>query len=164
MDLDSYSLEDLILSALKSETDASAIYSRIADGIKNALLKERLKFIAAEEERHREFMEGLYKKQFPDKQLVLPDSTPVPLPEIKIENEQVSPVQIFESAMEAELAANKFYLAFAERFENETDVKKMLIYFATMEMGHYRLFELEKENMEKYEEFDFEWPMMHVGP
>jgi rubrerythrin len=164
MDLDSYSLEDLILTALKSELDAAVIYSRISEGIKNAFLKERINFIAAEEERHREFMEGLYKKQFPDKQMELPASTPVPLPEIKIENEQVSPVQVFEMAMVAELAANKFYNSFAKRFENETDVKKMLIYFATMEMGHYRLFELEKENMEKYEEFDFEWPMMHVGP
>jgi len=33
-----------------------------------------------------------------------------------------------------------------------------------MEMGHYRLLELEKEQAEEFEKYDAEFDMMHVGP
>lgn len=40
----------------------------------------------------------------------------------------------------------------------------MLIYIAEMEKGHYKLLEIEKENAEKFEAYNIEWPMMHIGP
>jgi hypothetical protein len=33
-----------------------------------------------------------------------------------------------------------------------------------MELGHYKLLEVEKESMERFEEADVYWPMMHIGP
>jgi len=30
-------------------------------------------------------------------------------------------------------------------------------------MGHYKLIEIEKDNMEKFEDFDIYLPMIHVG-
>ena len=44
------------------------------------------------------------------------------------------------------------------------DIKKMVIYIASMEMGHFKIIEIEKENAEKFEGFNMEWPLMHVGP
>jgi rubrerythrin len=164
MDLSSYNLEDVILTALKSEIEARKFYLKIAEDIKNAILKDRLKFIAEEELRHREFFEEMYQKNFPDKSIELPKKTKVPLPELDITGESMSLVEIFEGVMAAEKAAFEFYNSFADQFEKDTEVGKTLKYFANMEMGHYRLFELEKENMEKYEDFDSDWPMMHVGP
>jgi rubrerythrin len=164
MDLSKYSLEDLIISAIKSEVDAKAIYLKIAGGIKNALLKDRLTFIAEEEERHRQFLSGMFSKEFPGKEIVLPEKTPVPLPELSIDDENISLVEIFERVMEAEKAAYSFYNSFSEKFDKDSNENKMLLYFASMEMGHFKLFELEKENMERFEEFDTDWPMMHVGP
>ncbi|UCH89674.1 MAG: ferritin family protein [Thermoplasmata archaeon] len=164
MDLSSYSLEDIMLSAMKSEIDSRATYQQIAGKIKNAFLKDKINFIADEEEKHREFVETIFKNRFPDKPIEIPDKTPVPLPELKLDDENISPVEVFEKVMEAEKAANEFYLAFANRIEDDEEIRRTLQYFASMELGHYRLFELEKENMETYETFDADWPMMHVGP
>jgi hypothetical protein len=33
-----------------------------------------------------------------------------------------------------------------------------------MELGHYKILEQEKYSMQRYEEDDVYWPMMHVGP
>jgi len=164
MDLENYSNEEIILSALKSEIEANRLYLEIAGKLKNAFLKDKLKFIADEEDRHRQFLEQMYRSEFPEKSIELPGKTPVPLPEIDIKDETIKLSSIFEMAMTAELAANEFYNSFAERYSNSENIVKTLRYFATMELGHYRLFELEKENMERFEDFDSESPMMHVGP
>lgn len=40
----------------------------------------------------------------------------------------------------------------------------MIFYVASMEMGHYRLLEIERENAERFEVFEVSWPDIHVGP
>ena len=39
MDLSAFSLEDLLLSALKAETESRDFYKKLAAGVKNSLLK-----------------------------------------------------------------------------------------------------------------------------
>lgn len=163
MDLSAFSLEDLLLSALKAEIESRDIYKKLADDIKNSLLKDRLKFLSEEEEKHRVFFEMLFKQRFQGKEIVLPEKTPVPLPELKIEEENLPISEIFWIAMQAEMAAHDFYNKLAEHFTDDPPVKKMLLYIATMERGHYKLLEIEKENAEKFEAYDVEWPMMHIG-
>jgi rubrerythrin len=165
MDLSIYSLEDLMLTALKSEIEAKGAYSRLSDGVKNFVLKERLNFLAGEEEKHRQFFERLFQKSYPDKELVIPEGrSPVPLPELKIDTENIPLSEVLESAMEAEMAAHDFYIGLADRFEDRPDVKKMLLYIASMERGHFKILEIERDNAKKFEDYDSEWPMMHVGP
>jgi hypothetical protein len=48
-------------------------------------------------------------------------------------------------------------------YENTLTLKKTIEYIATMEMGHYKLIEIEKDNMKKFEDFDIYLPMIHVG-
>ena len=50
MDLSRYTLEDVLLTALKSEYEANLLYSKLAESTKNAFLKERLMFLAKEEQ------------------------------------------------------------------------------------------------------------------
>jgi rubrerythrin len=165
MDLSIYSLEDLMLTALKSEIEAKGAYSRLSDGVKNFVLKERLNFLAGEEEKHRQFFERLFQKSYPDKELVIPEGrSPVPLPELKIDTKNIPLSEVLESAMEAEMAAHDFYIGLADRFEDRPDVKKMLLYIASMERGHFKILEIERDNAKKFEDYDSEWPMMHVGP
>jgi rubrerythrin len=156
-------MEDLFLSALKAETESRDVYKKLSAGVKNALLKDRLKFLSEEEEKHRAFFEMLYKHKFQEKEIVLPKKTPVPLPEIKIEKETLPISEIFWNAMQAEMAAYDFYNSLAKKFTGDPPVKKMLLYIATMEKSHYKLLEIEKENAEKFEAYDVEWPMMHIG-
>ncbi len=164
MDLSGFRLEDLLLSALKSEVDSKEVYSKLAERVKNFFLKGRLKFLAQEEERHRIFFEALFAKTFPKKDIVVPEKTPVPLPELKISTENVPISEVMESAMEAELAAHDFYVSLADRLAEDSEIKKTLLYIANMEMGHYKLLENEKENALEFEDFDQVWPMMHAGP
>ncbi len=164
MDLEQYSTEDLILTALKAETGAKEVYSTLAGGVKNAYLKGRLQFLAEEEEKHRAFLDGLYREEFPGKEPVVPGTSPVPLPDITIPTEQVPISSIFAQGMVAEKAASEFYASMAERWSKGSEAHDMLLYFSKMEMGHYRLLETERDAAADFEDFDSVWPLMHAGP
>ena len=164
INLNIYSTEDLILTAIKSEIDSKSAYLKIKDSVKNAILKDKMDFLAKEEDKHKTFFEILYKKNYSDKAIRLPDKSPVPLPEIKIKEETMDLSEVLQQAMDAEMAANKFYLGVSNRFKEEKEIFNMLKYIADMEMGHYKLLEIEKENSLKFESYDDFWPMMHSGP
>ena len=163
MDLKNYSMEDLILAAVKSEVEARDIYRNVSLLVNNAFIRERMSFLADEEEKHRHFLLDVYGKRFPGKEPVLPDVTPVPLPEMKAPGEGVPLSDVFQSAMLAEKASSDFYSSMAELFE-EKEIRATLAYFASMELSHYKILEAEKEVLENFEDFDTSWPMMHVGP
>lgn len=163
MDLSTYTLEDLLLAAIKSEIESRTVYQTLADMVKNAFLKDRLEFLAGEEDKHNVYIEGLFKKYFPKTEIVLPEETPVPLPALKIPEEPILLSEIIESAMEAEKASSEFYEGLVTVVDDPS-VKRTLQYFAAMEMNHYRILEAEQETMKRFEDFDVEWPMMNVGP
>lgn len=72
--------------------------------------------------------------------------------------------RLLAMAMQGEQSASDFYQSLAERFEKGSKIHNTLIYFADMEKGHYRILETEKESMERFEEADVYWPMVHAGP
>ena len=164
MNLDSYDLEDLLLAAIKSEVESNKVYTQLANHVENGLMKDKFKYLATEEIKHKEYITSLYNSEFPDKTLQLPNTTPVPLPEVQIpNNEKIAVSKILKQAMEAEKAAHDFYLALSERYD-DVMVKNMLHYFADMETGHYKILEQEKESVEWFEQSDVYWPMIHAGP
>lgn len=164
MDLKPFGSGELALAALKSEIDSERIYRNLAAQVKNAFLRERLVFLAAEEKKHAASLRILYGEMFPGKKARVPSSTPVPLPQLFIKDERIPLSEVLGRAMEAEEAAAQFYREFADRFSADRVKKNLLLYFATMEMGHYRLLALEKENAERFEEYGEEQEMIHVGP
>ena len=163
MDIHEYSLKDLLLAAIKSEVESERVYKTLADRVKNAFLMDRLTFLAGEEVKHRHLIEGLFRKNFPGTDINLPEKTDVPLPVMKIPDESIPLSVVFESAMDAEKASSEFYEALAHEF-SDSPVQKTLLYFAAMEMNHYKILESEHESMKRFEDFDVEWPMMNVGP
>ena len=72
--------------------------------------------------------------------------------------------KIVESAMNAEHAAQEFYKALAKQYKNDSTTQHMLQYFSDMELQHYKILEVEKESMERFEQADVYWPMVHAGP
>jgi len=164
MDLSKFDEHALLLAALRSEIDSKEVYQHIADRVKNALLKDKLNFLASEEEKHRKIIEGVYRETFVDKELQIPEKSPVPLPEVSITGEMMAISEVFSMAMNAEMAAYDFYNELAKLYENNPRLKRTIEYVATMEMGHYKLVEIEKNNMEQFEDFDVYSPMVHVGP
>jgi rubrerythrin len=164
MDLSEFDEGTLLLAALRSEIDSKLVYQQVADRVKNALLKDKLNFISGEEEKHRSVIEGVYRERFPNKEIAIPENSPVPLPEIRITDEMVPLSEVFSMAMNAETAAYEFYQQLAGLYEDDPRLNKMIAYIASMEMGHYRLLEIEKDNMERFEDFDVYLPHVHVGP
>ena len=164
MDLSEFDEGTLLLAALRSEIDSKLVYQQVAVRVKNALLKDKLNFISAEEEKHRSVIEGVYRERFPNKEIAIPENSPVPLPEIRITNEMMPLSEVFSMAMNAETAAYEFYQQLAGLYEDDPRLNKMIAYIASMEMGHYKLLEIEKQNMERFEDFDVYLPHVHVGP
>lgn len=163
MNLHSYSLKDILLAAMKSEIESRTVYETLAERVENAFLKDRLLFLSHEEEKHRIFIEGLYKQKISTGNYILPDETPVPVPFLKLPAEPILLSQVFESAMGAELASQDFYEEMAELFE-DMQIRTTLLYFADMEMGHYRILNDELKTLKRFEDFDTQWPMMNMGP
>lgn len=163
MDLNNFKLEDLLLAAIKSEIESKKLYTKIAKKTKNGLLQDKLEFLAKEEGKHQLFIEDIYRSHFPDREVKFPSKTPVPLPEIELD-EELPVSRLLKMAMKAEEAVSDFYKTLAGRFEKESKIHKTLLYFADMETGHYKILEMEKESIERFEEADVYWPMMHVGP
>ena len=163
INLNAFDLEELLLAAIKSEVDSNKFYSKLAKKTKNGLLKDKLEFLANEEEKHRSYIEEIYLNHFPENKMVLPKKSPVPLPEIEY-SEKTSMSKLLSMAMNAEKTANSFYKSLAGRFEEGCKIYNTLMYFSDMEIGHYKILEMEKESMERFEEGDVYWPMVHVGP
>lgn len=165
MNLKKYSLEELLLAAMKSEIESHIVYKAIATQVKNGLLKDKLKFLAQEEEKHRGYIEQIYKAKFPKKKIVIPATTPVPLPPLVIPEEDTTLVTILQNAMVAEKTTHEFYQSLSKQFtKNDAAIKTTLSYFADMELQHYKILEIEKESMERFEQADVYWDMIHVGP
>jgi len=163
MELNHYDIEELLLTAIKSEVESNELYKKLAKKTKNGLLEDKLNFLASEEEKHKSFIEEIYMNHYPEKKIILPKKTKVPLP--KIEYSKETPLSIIlKQAMQAEIAASNFYKSLSDRFENGSKIQNTLKYFADMEIGHFKILEMEKESMERFEEGDVYWPMVHAGP
>jgi len=164
MDLSKYTLEELFFTAIKAEIDSKEAYSIMAGITKNAFLKDRFIFLSAEEEKHRKFLDAEFHRRMPGTKLVLPEVSPVPLPEINIKDGNVQISDLLGQAMNAEKAAHDFYVGFARYVKDIPELAVTLGYFARMEEGHYDLLKREMEAAEEFENFDDFNPGMHLGP
>lgn len=154
-------LKELLEMALRAEIDSNRIYTEFSEKVKNALLKEKFVFLANEEAKHRVLIENIIRMKFPGEGISIPDSTMVPLPEIKIgENDPISKLLI--QAMNVEKETSKFYQQIAEKLDYETGA--LMRYLSSVEMSHYYFLEAEKEIAMRFEDYDHYFEMMHIGP
>ena len=164
IDVTQYSKEDLIMMGLKNETDSERIYRDLSERVENVFLKQKLSFLADEEVKHKKYFESFFKTTFPGKEMKIPDIDLGPLPKLNVKDESIPVSEILYLAMGTEQAAHDFYMALTKVFAGDKKVVDMLTFFASMEMIHYSILAQEKDNMEKFEDYDSEWPMVHVGP
>ncbi len=155
MNMEEYELKDLLLIGIKSELEARKVYERTANNARNPFLKTKLTALAEEEERHREILEKLFHELYPGEDIVLPENPEYlpEFPEIKIfaELNGVTDVRkIIEQAMKAELAAKKYYEDLADIVEDEK-IKKLMLYMAKIEEGHYYILQSEYREIEEFE-------------
>ncbi|MDD4307315.1 MAG: ferritin family protein [Thermoplasmata archaeon] len=164
MDLSKFSLEELFFTAIKAEIDSREAYSIMAGITSNAFLKDRFKFLADEEDKHRSFLTQQFEVKFPERKLNLPEVSPVPMPEINIGGPNTPISTLLQQAMDAEKAAGAFYRDFAKYAKSDKEFSATLSYFARMEDSHYEVLKREKESAEEFEAYDDFNPGMHLGP
>ena len=163
MELKGFGMKELLLAAIKSEIESREVYLHLAGKVNNGFLADKLRFIADEEMKHKDYIESIYKMQFQEGIPDLPTESSVPLPEVKIDKPTVPASEVMMQAMEAELAASDFYSSLSTLFK-DSEIVTTLGYLAKMEIGHYKLLEIEKEYLESQEDYDIGWDMMHAGP
>ncbi len=156
-------LKKLLLIAIKSEIDSMNVYKTLEGRVKNYILKDRLRFLADEEEKHKAYLESVYLSEFGEEPSDFPDESDYPLPEVDVSDEHRPIAEIIKDAMKAELAAKDFYEKLAPMFKDE-ETQKMVKVLASMEQVHYELLKQELEHLKEIENYENIWPMSHVGP
>jgi len=157
----SLSLDKLLIIAIKAEIEAQKTYSALAEMASSFILKEKLTFLAGEEEKHETILRGIFDKHFTGKEPRIGDKSTAPRPEIDLDtNEPIS--ELLYQAMQTELEAEEFYKTFAKKFV-DFKVRKMLTYLARVEHGHYQMLKGERDTLLDFEEFDEYHEMMHIG-
>ncbi len=144
-------IEEMLEMAIRAEIDSEKIYLQVSQMAKNKLLKEKLEFLAKEESKHKELLENIFHIKFQDRELEIPPSTKVPLPQIEIhKNEPL--YDILTQAMDAEEKTAIFYQDLAKKLK-DGEAASLMQYLSSVEKSHYYLLESEKEllmQMEKY--------------
>jgi len=153
-----------LLTSIKSEVEANHLYSNLSEKVGSSFLKDRLRFIANEEIKHRQFLESIYKSHYPGDDIILPEESAVPMPGVDIPENVALVSEVISQAMEGEKVASDFYLALSEIYEGDDETRKTLKYLSDMESGHYNLLEVEYNRLRDEEDYEIEWEMMHAGP
>ncbi len=154
--------KEILGVAVKSEIEAEKLYSKLSEMVEEVVLKERLKWLKGEEEKHRKTLENLFYKAFPGEKISVQMVSIVP--GVKDVEERVrkesSASELMKLAIEVERASEKFYIYFAEKSEDEK-VKLLFEYLGEMERSHYYIVKSEYKIVFEHPEYI---EMVHVGP
>lgn len=160
--------QSILAVAVKSEIEAASLYSHLQARVRNEVLRQKLKFLAGEEERHRTVLERLFSQRFAGQELKIPDESLLPLKRATID-ESTSVLDIFKIALEKEKEAEEFYRESRKRMEDRGS-QKLLDYLSRVERSHYFMIKSEIDLLEKFpdyynvEDFHLGQDLFHIGP
>ena len=136
-------VSDIIEIAIKREEEAYDFYLDIHDKVVDPGLKETLKFIAAEEKKHKAFLVSYRDGNFGAKALRMADFVDYKVAEYLEEpeiDEASKPQDVYLVASHRELRSFHFYTELAN-LHADSEIKEMLLKMANEELKH-------KEKME----------------
>ncbi len=154
--------------AIRSEIDAEAFYTKLQERVKNAVLLQKLKFLAMEEAHHRTIIERLAGQRFPGKPPDAPAASLMP-PIAAALGPDPSVPELFQAALAAEVKAERFYDEATAKAEDGMS-RHMLTYLSRVERSHQAVIRAELDLLEKFpdyysvEDFYAGTDLFHVGP
>ncbi|MGB2770022.1 MAG: ferritin family protein [Candidatus Zixiibacteriota bacterium] len=149
---------EALATAIYNEQSAFDFYTGLSEIIKNQSGKEKFKFLAADEKRHRELLEAHYKKLTSGKEFPF-DPTKLKAFQVEV-RDNTTAAEALDIGIKAEKEAYEFYSKAAEEIE-EPDAKKMFLMLAEQEDGHYNLLTAEKQALTgQFYWFDSDTPGM----
>lgn len=137
----------LLKQAIKSEIDGFTFYDLLSKETSNEEVKRRLENLRNDESRHRAILIDLFKKHIGGELGALPSEGVSPLEaafnvdKLKKFNSEVEYINL---AIDAELAATKFYKESADAVD-DSEFKKILMELSDEENGHYEWLMAERE-------------------
>jgi rubrerythrin len=152
--------------AVRAEMDAAAIYRGLHGRVKNEALKQKLDFLAKEEDRHKLLLEQLFKDKYPGQTLHVPEAGRPAKGVPAVEGMAV--IDIFKLAMGKEKEAEEFYKDAKARIENPAG-KKVLDYLSRVERSHYYMLKSEIDLLQVFpdsydvEEAHLGQELFHIG-
>lgn len=158
----------VLAAAIKSEIDAEGFYSRLQARVKNIILVQKLKFLAFEEERHREMLTKLFGQRFPGSPLEVPGVSPLP-PIGSTLGPDPSVLDLFKAALNAEEVSELFYEDAGQTAGDEGS-RRILSYLGRVERSHAAMIRSEIDLLARYpdyyqvEDFHVGQDLFHVGP
>ena len=128
-------VKKLLGYAIRAEADSNRAYTRMADRVKNALLKEKFELLALEEKKHRDIFLRLFASMWGGQKPEVPKSVDKRLlPAVSIKPSSTL-ADILSQAMNAEKSAREFYASVAKKLLAPN--KQMLLYLSQVENSHY---------------------------
>jgi rubrerythrin len=134
-------LEALSL-AIYNEQSAFDFYTKLYDTIKNPSGREKFKFLASDEKRHRELLEKYYSKISGGKEFPF-DPGKVKTIQVEIKDNTTA-YEALDIGIKAEKEAYEFYNRSAES-SKDPEAKKMFLMLAGEEDRHYNVLMAEKQ-------------------
>ncbi len=151
LDVATASIKDLLGYAVRSEMDSNEAYTSLSDRVSNPLLKEKFRWLAFEENKHKDMLMKLHSALFPNQTIQIPEK---PSEEL-FKSIDIAPstdlLDILLQAMEAEKLAEDFYARLAERVENSQ--KRLLHYLSKVEHSHYVMLKTEYDALQDFEDY-----------
>ena len=126
----------IIANAIDNEVEAYTFYRGIADKVKDKALKSLFTELAAEEKKHREFLQGMLDKDVAkmkfDTSHDYKVADAIPVPELSAD---MKPIEGIVVAIKKELQAMQMYTQLAN-LSTDTETQLLFQQLANMERGH----------------------------
>lgn len=151
VDVSTASVKNLLGYSIRAEMDSNKAYSDLSDRVSNPLLKEKFRWLAFEENKHKEILMKLYSALFPNQAIQIPEDPSKDLFKPIDVAPSTSLTDILLQAMEAEKFAEDFYARLADRVENGQ--KRLLHYLSKVEHSHYLMLKTEYDAVQDFEDY-----------
>ena len=151
LDVSTASLKDLLGYAIRAEIDSNKAYTDLSNRVSNPLLKEKFRWLAFEENKHKEILMKLQATLFPNQTIQIPEEPSQDLFKPVVVAPSSSLVDILLQAMDAEKFAEDFYANLAERVDNGQ--KRVLHYLSKVEHSHYLMLKTEYDAVQDFEDY-----------
>jgi len=153
--------------AIRKEIEAQGFYTKMAERIKNRVVKERINNLAADELGHERLLKRIYAEWSGEKNPPVPEKGITPAAEMI--KDEMSHEQVLERAIQQERDAVDLYIEASKKAQDDSG-RRVLQYLSEFERSHERMLTSELEYLKKNQDwFDEEtFPgsdrPIHLGP
>jgi rubrerythrin len=133
---------EVLSLAIYNEQSAFDFYTKLSDTIKNPSGKEKFKFLASDEKRHRELLEKYYTRVSGEQKFPF-DANKMKKIQVEVKDSTTA-YEALDIGIKAEKEAFEFYTRSAES-SKDREAKKMFLMLAGEEDKHYNMLMAERQ-------------------